>query len=200
MPRFFERTFQDDLKRSPQFQSYLGIKWDYDKWGDVSDAFADETIAIAKNRLQEISQFDTSKLSEQEQMSIRLFKLGIERDLENDKYRHHTYIVHQFRAAHTSVPSFLINIHRVTSVDDAKAYIGRLDNVKGYFDQVIDQMQLRENLGVFPPKWAYDQMIEASQNVISGIPFDSSDKPSTLWKDFSDKVDALDLSESEAEA
>ena len=197
---FFERTFQDDLKRSPQFQSYLGIKWDYDKWGDVSDAFADETIAIAKNRLQEISKFDTSKLSEQEKMSIRLFKLGIERDLENDKYRHHTYIVHQFRAAHTSVPSFLINIHRVTSVDDAKAYIGRLDNVKGYFDQVIDQMQLRENLGVFPPKWAYDQMIEASQNVISGIPFDSSDKPSTLWKDFSDKVDALDLSESEAEA
>ena len=197
---FFERTFQDDLKRSPQFQSYLGIKWDYDKWGDVSDAFADETIAIAKNRLQEISQFDTSKLSEQEKMSIRLFKLGIERDLENDKYRHHTYIVHQFRAAHTSVPSFLINIHRVTSVDDAKAYIGRLDNVKGYFDQVIDQMQLRENLGVFPPKWAYDQMIEASQNVISGIPFDTSDKPSTLWKDFSDKVDALNLSESEAEA
>ncbi len=197
---FFERTFQDDLKRSPQFQSYLGIKWDYDKWGDMSDAFADETIAIAKNRLQEISQFDTSKLSEQEKMSIRLFKLGIERDLENDKYRHHTYIVHQFRAAHTSVPSFLINIHRVTSVDDAKAYIGRLDNVKGYFDQVVDQMQLRENLGVFPPKWAYDQMIEASQNVISGIPFDTSDKPSTLWKDFSDKVDALNLSESEAEA
>ena len=197
---FFERTFQDDLKRSPQFQSYLGIKWDYDKWGDVSDAFVDETIAIAKNRLQEISQFDTSKLSEQEKMSIRLFKLGIERDLENDKYRHHTYIVHQFRAAHTSVPSFLINIHRVTSVDDAKAYIGRLDNVKGYFDQVVDQMQLRENLGVFPPKWAYDQMIEASQNVISGIPFDTSDEPSTLWKDFSDKVDALNLSESEAEA
>lgn len=197
---FFERTFQDDLKRSPQFQSYLGIKWDYDKWGDMSDAFADETIAIANNRLQEIAKFDISKLSEQEQMSIRLFKLGIERDLENDKYRHHTYIVHQFRAAHTSVPSFLINIHRVTSVDDAKAYIGRLDNVKGYFDQVVDQMQLRENLGVFPPKWAYDQMIEASQNVISGIPFDTSDKPSTLWKDFSDKVDALNLNDSEAEA
>lgn len=197
---FFERTFQDDLKRSPQFQSYLGIKWDYDEWGDMSDAFADESIAIAKNRLQEIAQFDISKLSEQEKMSIRLFKLGIERDLENDKYRHHTYVVDQFRAAHTSVPSFLINIHRVNNVDDAKAYIGRLDNVKRYFDQVIDQMELRENLGVFPPKWAYDQMIEASQNVISGIPFDTSDKPSTLWKDFSDKVDALNLSESEAES
>lgn len=197
---YFEQTFQDDLKRSPTFQSYLGIKWDYDKWGDESDAFADESIAIAKKRLQEISQFDISKLSEQEQMSVRLFKLGIERDLENDKYRHHTYIVHQFRAAHTSVPSFLINIHRVTSVDDANAYIARLNNVPGNFDQVIEQMQMREALGVFPPKWAYDQMIEASQNVISGMPFDDSDKPSTLLKDFSDKVDALNLPENEASA
>ncbi|TPV61760.1 DUF885 domain-containing protein [Aestuariibacter sp. GS-14] len=197
---YFEQTFQDDLKRSPTFQSYLGIKWDYDKWGDESDAFADESIAIAKKRLQEISQFDISKLSEQEQMSVRLFKLGIERDLENDKYRHHTYIVHQFRAAHTSVPSFLINIHRVTSVDDANAYIARLNNVPGNFDQVIEQMQIREALGVFPPKWAYDQMIEASQNVISGMPFDDSDKPSTLLKDFSDKVDALNLPENEASA
>ncbi|MFS1703741.1 DUF885 domain-containing protein [Alteromonas sp. AMM-1] len=197
---YFEQTFQDDLKRSPTFQSYLGIKWDYDKWGDESDAFADESIAIAKKRLQEISQFDISKLSEQEQMSVRLFKLGIERDLENDKYRHHTYIVHQFRAAHTSVPSFLINIHRVTSVDDANAYIARLNNVPGNFDQVIEQMQMREALGVFPPKWAYDQMIEASQNVISGMPFDDSDKPSTLLKDFSDKVDALNLPENEVSA
>lgn len=197
---YFEQTFQDDLKRSPTFQSYLGIKWDYDKWGDESDAFADESIAIAKKRLQDISQFDISKLNEQEQMSVRLFKLGIERDLENDKYRHHTYIVHQFRAAHTSVPSFLINIHRVTSVDDANAYIARLNNVPGNFDQVIEQMQIREALGVFPPKWAYDQMIEASQNVISGMPFDDSDKPSTLLKDFSDKVDALNLPENEASA
>ncbi|WDT87338.1 DUF885 domain-containing protein [Alteromonas sp. 009811495] len=196
---FFERTFEEDLKRSPLFQSYLGKKWDYDKWDDISDEEADASIAIAKNRLETLNGFDTSKLSEQEKLSLRLYKLGIERDLANDKFRHHRYIVHQFRAAHTQVPSFLINIHRVTNKDDAMAYIGRLDNVRTYFDQVIDQMKTREKLGVFPPAWAYDQMIDASKNVISGAPFDNSDSPSTIWEDFQNKVEKLNIDDAEKE-
>jgi uncharacterized protein (DUF885 family) len=196
---FFERTFEEDLKRSPLFQSYLGKKWDYDKWDDISDEEADERVAISKNRLETLEGFDTAKLNEQEKLSLRLYKLGIERDLANEAFRHHRYIVHQFRAAHTQVPSFLINIHRVTSKEDAQAYIGRLDNVRTYFDQVVEQMKVREKLGVFPPAWAYDQMIDASQNVISGAPFDNSESPSTIWEDFQNKVASLDLEEAEKE-
>lgn len=190
---FFERTFEEDLKRSPMFQSYLGIKWDYDKWNDVSEEEQDKIIADAKNRLETIESFDTSKLSAQENLSLRLFKLGIERDIANDAFRHHTYVVHQFRAAHTQVPSFLINIHNVKDKEDAQAYISRLDGVSGYFTQVIEQMKLREKAGVFPPAWSYDQMIEASENVISGAPFDTSDIPSTIWNDFTTKVKSLNL-------
>ena len=194
---FFERTFDEDLKRSPTFQSRLGKKWDYDKWDDVSETQMDSRVAILKNRLETIEHFDTAKLSKQEQLSLRLFKLGVERDLANDKFRHHKYIVHQFRAAHTQIPSFLINIHKINSKDDAKAYISRLDNVRTYLGQIIDQMKLREEAGVFPPAWAYDQMIKASKNVISGAPFDTSDTPSTLWKDFQNKVSQLTLDEAE---
>lgn len=194
---FFERTFDEDLKRSPTFQSRLGKKWDYDKWDDVSETQMDSRVAILKNRLETIEHFDTAKLSKQEQLSLRLFKLGVERDLANDKFRHHKYIVHQFRAAHTQIPSFLINIHKINSKDDAKAYISRLDNVRTYLGQVIDQMKLREEAGVFPPAWAYDQMIKASKNVISGAPFDTSDTPSTLWKDFQNKVSQLTIDEAE---
>jgi hypothetical protein len=32
-------------------------------------------------------------------------------------------------------------------------------------------MKVREKAGVFPPAWAYDQMIDASKNVITGAPF-----------------------------
>lgn len=197
---FFERTFNEDLKRSPLFQSYLGIKWDYGKWDELSETRIDESIAIQKHRLEEAEKFDTSALSDQEQLSLRLFKLGIERDLANDAFRHHTYIVHQFRAAHTFVPSFLINIHRVADKSDAQAYVSRLDGVMAYFDQVIAQMKLREATGVFPPKWSYDQMIDAAQNVISGAPFDpTSDKPSTIWQDFQSKVAALNLDAAESQ-
>lgn len=179
------------------FQSYLGIKWDYDKWNDVSEEQKEKDIAKAKNRLETIESFDTTKLSEQEKLSLRLYKLGIERDLANDEFRHHSYVVHQFRAAHTQVPSFLINIHGVKSKEDAQAYISRLDNVSEYFKQVIEQMKLREQAGVFPPAWAYEQMIAASQNVVTGAPFDTSDTPSTIWEDFNTKVDNLELDDVE---
>ena len=194
---FFESSFEEDLKRSPLFQSYLGKKWDYDKWDDISEVENDARIAIAKNRLKTLENFDTLKLSDQENLSLRLYKLGIERDLANDEFRHHRYIVHQFRAAHTQVPSFLINIHSVKSKEDAEAYIGRLNNVSSYFNQVIEQMKIREEAGVFPPKWAYDQMVVASENVIKGAPFEDSDTPSTILKDFKDKVNALNIDDSE---
>jgi uncharacterized protein (DUF885 family) len=196
---FFENAFNEDLKRSPLFQSYLGKKWDYDKWDDISEAESDKSVAIAKERLSTLASFDTSKLSEQEQLSLRLYKLGIERNLANDAFRHHRYIVHQFRAAHTQVPSFLINIHRVSSKEDAQAYIGRLNGVNKYFGQVIDQMKVREALGVFPPAWAYDQMIEASKNVITGAPFEENGAPSTILEDFQSKVAGLALSDEEKE-
>ncbi len=98
-------------------------------------------------------------MNAQEKLSINEANADIHRRLANDEFRHHTYVMHQFRTFHTMVPSFLINIHSVNSMDDAKAYIARLNGVNSMFTQVIEQMKLREKLGVFPPKWAYDQMI-----------------------------------------
>ncbi|WP_218354589.1 DUF885 domain-containing protein [Alteromonas lipotrueiana] len=190
---FFERTFEEDLKRSPVSQSYLGYKWDYGEWDDVSEEAKEQKIAISKNRLEELDTFDTQNLDEQEKLSVELYRYELERSIENDEFRHHNYVINQFRGPHTMVPSFLINIHSVKNEDDAKAYISRLDKVDSYFDQVIDQMKLREKAKVFPPKWAYEQMIQASENVISGAPFDTSESPSTLWEDINGKINELDV-------
>lgn len=190
---FFTRTFEEDLKRSPQFQSYLGKKWNYGEWDDISDEYKDQTAALKRNRLEELDGFDTEALSDQEKLSIELYRYGLNRELANDAFRHHTYIVQQMGAAHTQVPSFLVNIHRVSDVSDAKAYISRLDKVDEYFDQVIEQMTVREQAGVFPPKWSYDQMIVAAQNVITGAPFDDFETPSIIWEDFQKKVNNLDI-------
>lgn len=197
LAQYFADMFEQDLKRSPITQSYLGYKWDYDKWNDISDAHQDETVAIQKARLDDLRKFDLSQLTEQEKLSIDVAITDIQRRLANDKFRYHTYIMHQFRAYHTIVPSFLINIHRIKSIDDAEAYVARLNNVKPLFTQVIQQLKKRQELGVFPPKWAYDQMIQASHNVISGNPFEESPENSTIWDDFTTKVDALGLTNME---
>jgi uncharacterized protein (DUF885 family) len=197
LAQFFANSFEQDLKRSPMFQSRLGYKWDYGKWNDVSPESDDESRKIMEERLASSEAFDTAQLSEQEQLSLQLYQANLKRQIANDEFRLHSYIMDQFSAWHTTVPSFLINIHRISSVEDAEAYIERIRGVELLFDQVIAQLQLRQELGVFPPQWAYDQMIQASANVIDGNPFEESVEDSTILADFKSKLDALGLSNAE---
>ncbi|ALS97892.1 DUF885 domain-containing protein [Lacimicrobium alkaliphilum] len=199
LAEFFEQSFEQDLQRSPMYQSYLGLKWDYGKWDDISEQHNNETVTLLKERMAKLESFDLDQLSDQEKLSFKVYKTDVERKLANDKFRHHTYIMDQFRAWHTTVPSFLINIHSVKTLDDAEAYIERLNGVETLFNQVIDQLKIREELGVFPPKWSYDQMITAAENVVTGIPFAEMEKRSTIWEDINSKIAQLEVGETEKE-
>jgi uncharacterized protein (DUF885 family) len=141
--------------------------------------------------------FDKSKLNEQEQLSLAIATVDLQRKLDNDLFRHHSYIMHQFGAVHTMVPSFLINIHKVATLKDAQDYISRLLGTKTLFTQTIEQLKIRQELGVFPPRWSYDQMIQASQNIINGSPFTDSEDASTIWNDLKNKVAKLDIAQDE---
>ncbi|MFT4940571.1 MAG: hypothetical protein ACI88A_003628 [Paraglaciecola sp.] len=195
---FFEQSYQQDLQRSPMTQSYRGIKWDYDKWDDVSESKKDQDIQLANKRLTAINAFDLDQLKDNEKLSLKLYKVDVERRLANDQFRHHSYIMHQFRAWHTTVPSFLINIHKITNEEDALAYIARLNAVSPLFDDVIEQLKIRQEKAIYPPVWAYEQMVQASTNVISGQPFTSGTSDSSIWQDFQNKLATLELEQTQA--
>jgi len=199
LAEFFADSFETDLKRSPMMQSRLGIKWDYDSWNDVSVAFMQESKMMRANALMQAKDFDKNQLSESEQLSLALYIVDLERKLANDAFPYHSYIMHQFSAWHTTVPSFLINIHKVDTKSDAEAYISRLEKVLPLFKQVIEQLNQRKEIGIFPPKWSYDQMLQASANVLKGKPFDDSEQNSIIWNDFLSKLAALSLSVDERE-
>lgn len=140
LTRYFENMFDADLKRSPMYQSYLGYKWDYDKWNDISEASNDEQKQIQLTRIEDLKGFDKSQLSDQQKLSLDIAIVDLQRRLANDEFRHHTYIMHQFRAIHTVVPSFLSNIHKIDTLKDAEDYISRLNGVETLFAQTIEQL------------------------------------------------------------
>ncbi|MGQ8366810.1 DUF885 domain-containing protein [Glaciecola sp. 1036] len=194
---FFTLSYEDDLKSSPLTQSYRGIKWDYDKWDDLSPEAEEARIELLKQRLETLNSFDQSEFTAQQKLSFILYKQDIERRLANDEFRAHSYVMQQLSGWHTRIPSFMINIHKISTLSDAQDYISRLNKVDVLFEQLIAQLQLREDAGVFPPKWSYDQMIQASANVISGNPFEEKPNDSTLLADFKEKLDSLGLSNAE---
>jgi uncharacterized protein (DUF885 family) len=95
--------------------------------------------------------------------------------------------------AQSGKPAFLINMHRIDDISDANAYISRLNEFNKYFTQLIKNLEAREAAGIVPPKFVFNKVIEDSENILKGKPFDNADKKSTLLKDFSEKVSNLDI-------
>ncbi|KUM54892.1 DUF885 domain-containing protein [Rheinheimera sp. EpRS3] len=190
----FEQIFMDKVRRDPIRQTRLGIKDDYDKWQDLSDAHFDADIALTQQHLTMLKAVDVSKLDDNTRISYLLMQQNLQQTLDEAKWRLYSYPVNQMFGIHSQVPSTLINQHSISSESDAKAYIARLNAVPALFNQLQEQLQKRAELGIIPPKFVFPLVLSASENVIKGAPFDTG-ADSTLLADFSKKVSQLDADE-----
>ena len=196
---FLDENYAVDMARYPYTASYRGIKTNHDQWNSVAESFLDETRGINETRLQQLAGFDRDALGDSLALSHDLYRVSLQRRLNSDDFRHHKFVIHQFRGPHTQAASNLINIHRVDDLADAQAYIGRLNNIGPWFDQVIEQLRIREQKNFLLADWQYPQMIQAARNITAGAPYDDSGVDSTLWADFQAKVAALDVDQATRE-
>jgi uncharacterized protein (DUF885 family) len=189
---FFDKCFDEFVAHHPQTAARLGIKSDYDKWDDISDAQATADLAAELANVATLKRdFDFNVLDPQARLSYKLFEREAERDAEGFRFRFDNYAASQMRGVHSETPTFLINIHRIDDVKDAEAYIARLNNVPKLFDQLLVNLQTRAEKGVIPPKFVFPLVLDACRKVIQGQPFDSGGGNSPLLDDFSKKVGAL---------
>jgi uncharacterized protein (DUF885 family) len=186
---FFDRTFDENVSRSPETAAQLGLKIDYDKWDERSDARQTEELARSLQNLATLKRdFDPKKLDRQTQLSWRLFEQQVQRRAEGFPYRHHNYPVNQMFGVQTQVPTFLMNVHRVDNVQDADAYIARVNGVPRLMDQVIHGLELRAERGIIAPKFVYPLVLDACRRLLTGAPFDESGTDNPLLADFTRKV------------
>lgn len=195
---YFEQEFERDVEESPMMQSQLGRKTSYGGWDDFSNQKLTEDRDKAKERLDYLKQnVDEKALDEDTYLSYRLYKQELENEVDDYKYRFHNYPVNQMFGAHSRLPAFLINTHRIDSVADATAYISRLRGIPKAFRQVIEGMQVREQNGILPPVFVYEKVLDDSRNLVKGRPFESSKDASVLLADFNEKISKLNLEEEE---
>lgn len=189
---FFERVFEVTLSRSPQFMAELGIKKDTDKWDDLSEQHALEDLGLTVGQLDELKRtINFEVLDEQARVSYRMFVNDAERTIEGWRWRHHNYSLHQMGALHSEAPALLINFHPIQTIADARAYIARLRGLAPLFDQLIENVRVRETKNIIPPRFVFPLVRDSIKEVISGQPFDASTKKSAIWEDFEGKVGAL---------
>ncbi len=189
---YFDQYFDARTALSPQSLTRLGSKQDQDKWDTLTDEQTDKELALVRQTLDGLKQFELKSLDSQTQLSLQLFRQQLEQEIAADKWRYYDYPVNQMYGVHTSVPSLLLNQHQINDETDAKAYIARLNGVANLFSQLQQQLDKRAALGILPPKFVYPMVIDASRNLLKGAPFEAG-ADNVLLADFKAKLSKLPL-------
>jgi uncharacterized protein (DUF885 family) len=188
----FDELFNASVMRSPMWQTYLGIKKDYDKWNDISEENTLKELAITKESLVTLQAMDTSHFDAQTKVSHTLYIQRLENEIADHQWRFHSYPVHQMRGLHSQIPAFLINQHAITNIKEARDYISRVQKSEKLLAQLVDNLKLRAARGIIAPKFVFAHVLRDANNIITGAPF-TQGSASTVLADFTKKINKLTI-------
>ena len=202
LDKWFEDRFLENVRAYPQFMTSLGIDERQDEWNDPSRSYQLEQLDKTRQAVADMREmFDYDALDEDGQLSYRLFEKNADDALEGRKWWDHGYTYTQMRGSHSSMPTFLMNQHKIKDLEDAENYLARLEGMDEVLDVRTDQARAKFEKGIAPPKFVYDFVIGSSENIISGNPIDEdSDDLNLLLEDFRKKVEGSDIDAGEREA
>ncbi|WP_286262641.1 DUF885 domain-containing protein [Thalassotalea atypica] len=199
--QWFASKYEEQLLTNPMMLTFLGRKEKYDEFNAMSREEAIKQLEWQKASSLELkNNFDYSKLDPEAKISFDIWQYQTKQALEADEYHKHTYVFTQMSGMQAFLTQFLINYHKVELESDMLAYNKRIGGVATALTNLLEQAKVNAEFGVRAPKFAYQGVIEQSQNVITGQPFDDSDVDSPLWADAKAKVAALVEKESISQA
>lgn len=191
---FFERVFLELALKDPELLSTLrilepmGITFHNDELTNVSPERGREMLEKAKRDLATLRSYDYDSLTENQQMSYDILDYFLQQNVDAEPFLYHNYPVNQLFGIQNDLPDFLINIHQVTTVEEAQDYLARLHKVPVKFDQTIAGLQLRQDAGIVPPRFVVERVLGEMRNLIS--------KPATqntLYTTFAEKLDSISM-------
>ena len=170
---FFARSFLQVALESPEMLSSIrvlepfGIKGHNANLDDESKEAGDRLFEHMKNSREILISYEDEDLSEADIMSKRIAMNMLDALVEAEKFRFHNYPVNQLFGVQNGFPSFMESTHQVHSVRDAEDYVSRLSQVGRKFDQVLDGLRYRENLGILPPQFVVTKVLEEMRNFVA---------------------------------
>ncbi|WP_262500834.1 DUF885 domain-containing protein [Pseudohalioglobus sediminis] len=187
--RWLDEQYELELQRSPLTLAVHGRKEQYDKVDDFSVAAELDWLDwLAASAAAMQTQFDYAKLSPQARLSYDFWLFRARSEAASRPYLYHDYVFDQFGSTQTYPVRFLLNYHVVDTVADMEAYVARVRGFSRAIGQWLATTKKAADLGIRPPRFAYEVVLQQSRGVIAGKPFDDAETDSALWADGSAKI------------
>jgi uncharacterized protein (DUF885 family) len=187
---WFDVEYEEELQMSPIALTFQGRKDQYDKLDDFSEAAIDRELEWRRASVAEMKEkFDPATLNEEARTSFDLWSLELDMTEKAAKFRRSPYIFVK-DGPHVFLPQFVMQFHEVADKSDMDAYVARIGEVGRAIDQSLEQAKLAAAEGNRAPRFAYDESIQQSTNVITGAPFGPGDD-SPIWADVKTELKTL---------
>ena len=168
----FGEIWEDRLKHSPEFASFLGDKRYNDQWTDYSVAEVNAALARGRVFLDRLSEIDTTGLTPQEVLSRDLMVRELTDAQEGARFKEWEMPVNQFSGFHTEMAR-LVNDLAFDSVKDYDDYITRLKKVPTVFSQNMTNMQLGMDEHRVPPQYLLEKVFAQTEALAAQKPEES---------------------------
>lgn len=162
---FFEKVFIEEALGKPELLTSIGIaeQFGYRRHNahldDRSIAKMEQDFARARERLAQLKAYDSAAQSPSQQLSTRVLAWFLEGRVEGERFRFHDYPVEQLWGVQNETPDFLVNSHAIGDRRGAEDYLSRLGEMERKYDQVIEGLQRRQQLGVIPPRFVIERVL-----------------------------------------
>ncbi|MBL4867656.1 MAG: DUF885 domain-containing protein, partial [Pseudomonadales bacterium] len=170
---FFARTALQVALQSPQMLTsvhileQVGIDGHNAKLDDASIAAGERLLDKLKASYTTLLSYDDDNLNEGDLLSKEIMLPLLEMVSDFEQFRFHNYPVNQLFGEQNGFPTFMESSHQIHSVGDAEDYITRLSLVGVKFDQVLEGLQRREELEIFPPQFVITKVIDEMQGFVN---------------------------------
>jgi uncharacterized protein (DUF885 family) len=181
----FDSSFQQHLQHRPEAATSLGL--DKGNLAELNRRLGERSpAAVARNatetdqRLAQLRSIDRAALSAADAVSYDTLLFTTEVQNEGDRSFDYggggsgePYVLSQLSGAYRWVPDFLDTKHRIDTVEDAEAYLARLDEFARVLNEELELARHDAGVGVTPPDFVIDKTL-VQMRAFLGTPADTA--------------------------
>src|SRR6266705_1834780 len=170
---FYDRVFAEVLFDHPELLSMLGLVEQFGitghngKLDDESSAHQQREFDRWKRDLAQLRQYPLDRQSRSQRLSTRVLEWFLQMQVEGEKWQWHNYPVNQLFGVQNQFPSFMANTHRLLSRKDCEYYLMRLDALPEKFDRLLENLKIREQKQILPPRFVVEEVLKEMTDFIA---------------------------------
>ena len=152
---------------SPEALTYMGIvdgfNWITHHQSKISisglEDLEEDLIEAKKVRSMLLAFKDTS-LTQQQNITKKIAVFDLNNTIEEaEKFPYHNFPLNQIGGIHLNLVEFMTDIHPIRNVQEAQAYIDRLNLFDDSFQGTLEILDAQRESGIYPPKFVFDHVI-----------------------------------------